>query len=82
MAADLVEDHLFGLAAALRARTRVGDRVLRGGVANAVANTLLHLSWVDPVRDRYVSDARAFLAHVPGLAELVNIESVRSLGEA
>jgi len=32
--------HLFGIVALFRGRTRVNDAVLRGGIANAIANTL------------------------------------------
>lgn len=80
LAAELVDGHLLVVAEALHRHTRVGARVLRGTVANAVANCLLHLSWPEPSRDARVAFARAFLARV-GLAELVTVESVNTAGE-
>jgi ferric iron reductase protein FhuF len=76
MRAGLIEGNLDHVVRAVHERTRVGRRVLRGAVANAVANTFLHLSWPDADRARHVDTARAFLAEVPGLAELVGIEAV------
>lgn len=61
--------------------TRVGRRLLRGAMANAVAMTYLHMSWPDVDRARYLDAARAFLDGVPGLAGLVNLDAVESLGE-
>ena len=81
VARNVVEDHLYAMAEAVHGHTRVGTRVLRGSVANAIGNTLLHLSWPEPVRDRYVPESRRFLARLPGLAELVNVESVHVAGE-
>jgi hypothetical protein len=78
---DVVGDHLTAVADAVHDHTRVGTRVLRGSIANAIANTLLHLSWPEPERDRYVDGCRTFLARVPGLAELVNVESIPVAGE-
>lgn len=81
VARELLDGHLCGVAEALHDRTRVGTRVLRGSIANAVAIALLHMSWPSPARDRYVHDARALLARVPGLVDLVAVESVEAAGE-
>ncbi|TCK20137.1 hypothetical protein [Pseudonocardia endophytica] len=62
--------------------TRVGQRTLRGAMANAVANTFLHLSWPEPDRARYVDDAAAVLAAVPGCTGTVGIEAVDVDGES
>jgi hypothetical protein len=50
-------------------------------MANAIASTLLHMSWPDPDRARYVADALALLACVPDLADLVTVAAVESLGQ-
>ena len=82
VARALLAGHLDGVAEAVRIRSRVGSRLLRGSIANAIANALLHLSWPDRVRDRHVPDARRFLARRADLAALVTVESVRIGGEA
>ncbi len=68
-------------AAAVHLHTRIGRRVLRGAIANAVASTFLHLSWPDDDRARYVDAARVFLQDVPDLAELVTLDTIHSDGE-
>jgi hypothetical protein len=75
-------DGLDGAARAVHERTRVGRRVLRGAVANAVAVAFLHLSWHDPDRARYVATALDLLATTPGLDGLVGIEAVVAHGRA
>jgi hypothetical protein len=81
VARDVVEGHLHAVAEAVHDHTRVGTRVLRGSIANAIANTGLHLSWPEPDRHRYLVETRNLLARIPGLAALVNIESVHVAGE-
>jgi len=79
--ARLVGGNLDPVASDLHRATRAGSRVLRGAAANAVASSLLHLSW--PCRDRaeHVADARAWLGRVPGWAGLVDVDAVRAAGE-
>lgn len=81
LAEGLVAGNLEPAAQAVHRHSRVGLRVLRGAVANAVANALLHMSWPEQDRARYVAEARAFLDRVPGLAELVTVDAVVSGGE-
>jgi ferric iron reductase protein FhuF len=76
----LVEGNLQVAARAVHERTRLGWRVLHGAIAHAIAISFLHLSWPRPDHDRHVDDARDFLAGVPGLAELVEIEAVAEGG--
>ncbi len=73
--------HLDTLAAAVAERTRAGERVLRGASANAVASSLLHLSW--PCRDRaaHLVDARTWLERLPGWAPLVEVDARVVAGE-
>jgi hypothetical protein len=78
----LVDGNLDPAVRAVRERTGVGWRVLRGAVANAVAVAFLHLSWHDPDRARYVGTALDLLATTPGLAGLVGIEAVVEGGRA
>ncbi len=68
-------------AEALRRHTRLGTRALQGAMANALASTLLHLSWPGEDRARYVADARALLGDVPGWTGLVNVDAVERGGE-
>lgn len=77
----LVDGNLDPVAEALHRATRAGVRVLRGTMANAVASSLLHLSW--PGRDRaaHVADARDWLDRVPGWAGLVDVDAVQVLDE-
>lgn len=82
VAEGLVAGNLDLAAEAVHRHARVGLRVLRGAVANAVANTMLHLSWPDGDRARYVPEARAFLRRLPGLAELVTVDAVTSAASA
>jgi hypothetical protein len=67
---------------ALHRHTRVGYRTLRGAMANAVANAFLHLSWPETDRARYVDEAVAVLAEVPGCAGTVGIEAADVGGES
>lgn len=82
---DAVDALLAGLepvADAVHRRTRIGRRVLRGSVANAVAMSLLHISWQHDDRARYVDDALALVDSVPEWAGLVNVDAVTTGGEA
>lgn len=76
----LVAGNLDLAAEAVHHQTRVGMRVLRGAVANAVASSFLHMSWPAADRARYVPEARAFLARVPGLAKLVTVQALDGAG--
>jgi Ferric iron reductase FhuF-like transporter len=66
--------NLETVADAVHHHTRAGRRVLRGAIANAVASSLLHMSWPDADRARYVPAAREFLT--PDLADLVTVDVV------
>lgn len=77
----LVAGNLGPAADLVHHRHRAGTRVLRGAMANAVAGSLLHLSWPDPDRAVHVGDARAWLERVPGWAGLVDVAAVETLGE-
>lgn len=79
VAEDLVEG-LDTAADAVHRHTRVGRRLLRGAVANAVASAYLHMSWPDDDRARYVPDAMAFLDRLPALGALVTVEAAHSAG--
>jgi hypothetical protein len=61
------------VAEAVVAHTRVGRRVLRGAVANALAVALLQMSWHDTDRERHVPEARALLAAAPDWPTLVEV---------
>lgn len=73
--------HLDMLAAAVAGRTRTGTRVLRGAAANAVATSLLHLSWRCRDRAAHVAAARTWLERVPGWASLVEVDGRVEAGE-
>jgi ferric iron reductase protein FhuF len=75
----LLAENLEVAAEMIRHRSRVSGRTLRGTIANAIASTLLHMSWPDPDRARYVREARVLLASSPNLADLVTVEAVASL---
>jgi hypothetical protein len=75
----LLAENLEVAAEMVRRRSRIGGRTLRGAIANAIASTPLHMSWPDPDRARYVSEAQAWLARVPDLADLVTVEAVENL---
>lgn len=77
----LVTSHLGPVADSLHREMRIGRRVLRGAVAHAIVSALLHMSWSNDDRARYVGAARVLLGHVSGLAELVTVDVVRSVGE-
>ena len=77
----LIDENLEPAAEAVHTRTRVGRRVLQGSIANAVASSLLHMSWPDPDRARYVPAAHEFLSGRPDLATLVTVEAVERAGE-
>ncbi|RZT87802.1 hypothetical protein EV383_4728 [Pseudonocardia sediminis] len=76
----LVAGNLEPAAQAVHEHTRAGMRVLRGVVANAVATSLLHLSWPCDDGARYVPVLRAFLAENPVLDGLVGIEAIEEAG--
>lgn len=69
-------------AEALHRHARVGRRTVRGAMANAVANALLHLSWPEADRARYVDDAVDVLAQMPGCTGTVGIAAVDVHGES
>lgn len=73
MLAALAAGNLEPVAEIVHRHTRIGMRVLRGAVANAIATSLLQMSWADEDRSRHLADARTLLAGLPGAAELVNV---------
>jgi ferric iron reductase protein FhuF len=77
----LVAGNLEPAADAVHRHTRVGMRLLRGAMANAAVSALLHMSWQDDDRARFVPEARAFLGHAPRLAKLVTVDAVEIAGE-
>lgn len=79
----LVDDNLAPAADVVRHATRIGARTLNGSMANAVANTLLHLSWTGGEEARRgVEAARTLLGLIPGGAPLVNVRTVDVEGRA
>lgn len=78
---QLLAGNLDPVADDLHRRTRAGRRVLRGAVANAVAGSLLHLSWPHADRSAHVADALRWLDRVPGWAGLVEVRSEHVRGE-
>lgn len=79
--AGLIDENLEPAAEAVHARTRVGRRVLHGSIANAVVSSMLHMSWPDADRARYVPAARKFLAPRPDRAALARVDAVERPGE-
>jgi ferric iron reductase protein FhuF len=77
----LVGGNLDRVADAIHSYTRIGMRVLRGAMANAVTSALLHMSWPNTDRARYVDDALELVESIPGWAGLVNVRAVEAAGE-
>lgn len=74
---DILDRNLRPAMSALRQATRLGQRVLDGSVANAIATTLLHRSWHagdDAAAD--VDEAVSLLAELPQGERLVNLRAV------
>lgn len=77
---DLIGGNLEPAARAVHRHTRVGLRVLRGAVANAVATAFLHLSWPREDGAHYLPVLREFLAENPVLDGLIGTEAIEEQG--
>ncbi|TQF73444.1 hypothetical protein FK531_08060 [Rhodococcus spelaei] len=66
---------------AVRNQSRAGLRSLWSNVGMTVGSAMLTLSWSSPDRDRYLDDARAFVACRPEIGRVVSFESAEFDGE-